>query len=252
MPSLHDLLDEAAGVPRPFDTGADLHRGHRAVARRRRRWAAGVAGCMVSAGAVTLAALPHRSDRVDTLRSADGGPSGPVSSSPGSDEVRLEYYDVPPPPTGWHIVGERPQYVMITRDGSGVTTIDSGFVGQIVVMLSPGVKAYDVILDQQSLEFDGRTFYTNGQDGGPGMTTVSVRTADGNWLQIQYPGADFSVHEMVAYLDGVIVKDGARPGDPSSGRADFHVVHKHGDLFYLRGKSEHPGNDAAGHRKHHR
>jgi hypothetical protein len=231
MPTLHDLLDEAAGAPRPFDAVADLHRSHRALARKRIRWAAGVSSCVVAAGAVTFAAMPNGSSRVHTLKPAEGGSSGPASSAL-SDEITMQYYDVPQPPAGWHIVGERPQYVMITRDGSGVTTLDSGFVGQIVIMLSPGDKSYDVILKQQSMEYDGRTFYTNGPDG-PGMTMVSVRTADGNWLQIQYPGSDFSFGDMVTYLDGVVVRDGAVPGDPSTGHVGFRVVHVNGGLYFV-------------------
>jgi hypothetical protein len=247
MPTLHDLLEEAAGEPRPFDAGADLHRSHRAIARKRMRWGAGLTGCMVTAGAVTLAAVPHGSGRVDTVKPADGGSSGTATPDTSSEEIHLRYYDVPQPPAGWHIVGERPQYVMITRDGSGVTTVDSGFVGQIVIMLSPGDKAYDLILNQHSIDYDGRTFYTNGADG-PGMTTASVRTADGNWLQIQYPSSDFSFQDMVTYLDGVVVKNGALPGDPSTGHKDFRVVHTdHG--IYVIGKNAHP-RDGGGHRKH--
>jgi hypothetical protein len=237
MPTLHDLLDEAAGEPRPFDARADLHRSHRAAARKRIRWAVGLIGCMVTAGAVTLASMSHGSGGVDTVKPADGGSNGPATPDTSSDEIHMQYYDVPRPPPGWHIVGERPQYVMITRDGSGVTTVDAGFVGQVVIMLSPGDKAYDLILHQQSTEYDGRTFYTNGPDG-PGMTTASVRTADGNWLQIQYPSADFSFHDMVTYLAGVVVKNGAVPGDPSTGHMDFRVIHKDG-AFYLMEKNDH-------------
>jgi hypothetical protein len=248
MPTLHDLLDEAAGEPSPFDAGADLHRSHRAAARQRMRWAAGVTGCMITAGAVTLAAMPHGSGGVDTAQPRDGGSSGPTIPDTSSEEIHLRYYDVPQPPAGWHIVGERPQYVMITRDGSGVTTVDSGFVGQVVIMLSPGDKAYDVILNQQSMEYDGRTFYTNGPDG-PGMTTASVRTPDGNWLQIQYPSAAFGFPDMVSYLDGVVVKSGAVPGDPSTGHKDFRVVHTdHG--LYIVGKGDRL--DHGGHHKHRR
>ncbi|HEY3529889.1 MAG TPA: hypothetical protein VGK78_12135 [Nocardioides sp.] len=232
MQSLHDLLDEAAGQPRPFDAHADLRRSHRAVARKRTRWAVGVTGCLVTAGAVTLASMPHGSGRVDTLEPGDGGSSGPDRPGGDSGEVHLQYYDVPQPPAGWHIVGERPQYVMLTRDGSSVTTVNSGFVGQLVVMLSPGDTAYDLTLKQQSMEYDGRTFYTNGHDG-PGMTTASVRTADGHWLQVQYPASDFSFGEMVTYLDGVVVKAGAVPGDPSTGHVDFRVVHINGGTYIV-------------------
>jgi hypothetical protein len=231
MPTLHDLLDEAAGQPRPFDALADLHRSHRAVAHRRIGWTVGVTSCMVAAGAVAFVAMPDGSGQADTLRPSDSGSSS--TASPAIvDEVHLRYYDVPQPPTGWHVVGDRPQYVMITRDGSGVTTIDSGFVGQIVVMLSPGDESRDFILQQQSMEYDGRTFYTNGPDG-PGMTTVSVGTADGNWLQVQYPGSDFSFSDMVTYLDGVVVKDGAVPGDPSTGHLDFRILHVNGDTYVV-------------------
>jgi hypothetical protein len=132
---------------------------------------------------------------------------------------------------------------MLTRDGSGVTSIDSGFVGQIVVMLSPGDKAYDVIYGQPTREYDGRTFYLNGQDGGSGSNVVSVRTDDGRWLQVQYPAADLSLDDMIAYLDGVVVKAGAVPGDPTTGHAQFHVIHKDGGLYYVGGKAK-PGTRA--------
>ena len=138
MPSLHDLLDEAAGEARPFDIGADLHRGHRAAAPGAAAGQWSRPGCMVGAGAVTIAALPHGGGRVGTLPSADGGSASPVRAIPGLGRGTAEVATTFQTATGWHIVGERPQYVMLTRDGSGVTTIDSGFVGQIVVMLSPG------------------------------------------------------------------------------------------------------------------
>jgi hypothetical protein len=239
MTSLQDLLDEAAGTPRPFDAYADLRRAHRTAVRRRNLWAGGVAGSVIAVGALGYAVLPDGGDRADTLQPADGGPSGAA----GSDLVQLRYYDVPTPPSGWHVVGDRPQYAMLTRDGSGATTIDSGFVGQIVVMLSPGDKAYDVIYQQPTHEYDGRIFYLNGQDGGQGTNVVSVRTADGTWLQLEYPAADFSLDAMVTYLDGVVVKAGAVPGDQTTGHVAFHVIHRDGGLYYIGGKAK-PGTRA--------
>jgi hypothetical protein len=91
-----------------------------------------------------------------------------------------------------------------------VTSIDTGFIGQIVISLTDGREHFE---NQPSVQYDGRTFYVNASgDAGPdGMGILSVRSRDGDWLQIQYPRADFTVHEMMAYLDGVVVKDGAQP-----------------------------------------
>jgi hypothetical protein len=242
MPTLHDLLEEAAGEPRPFDAAADLHRSHRAVARKRTRWAVGVTGGVVAIGAVTFAAMPDGSGNAHTLKPADGGSSGTASPDSPSGEVHLRYYDIPRPPAGWHVVGDRPQYAMLTRDGSGVTTINTGFIGQIVIGLTTGEKAYDVIYQQHSMEYDGRTFYTNNPEG-RGTSTTSVRTADGNWLQIEYPASHFSFRDMVAYLDGVVVKDGAVPGDQSTGHVPARTVHFQGKTYYV-GKAwlrQHPG-----------
>jgi hypothetical protein len=122
------------------------------------------------------------------------------------------FYDVPPPPDGWHVVGQRAQYVMLTRDGSGVTSVDSGFIGQIVVGLAEGRDHFE---NQPSVPYDGRTFYVNADPGDPSShntATISVRNPDGNWLQIEFPMARLGVHEMIAYLDGVVVKSGAAPG----------------------------------------
>jgi hypothetical protein len=238
MSGLSDLLDVAAGEPGAFDVGADLRRGRRAAARRRSHRAVGATACLVAAAAVGVTAWPRGSGGDQVPQVADG----PAL-------VHLQYYDVPTPPSGWHIVGERPQYVMITRDGSGVTSVDSGFVGQIVVMLTSGDPSYDEIFKQPSVQYDGRAFYSNGTQGGLGMTTLSVRTADGSWLQLQYPYADFGQSDMVAYLDAVVVEPGAVPGDQpvaqpatkAGGAKSFHVIHKNGRLYYVAGKQGQQG-----------
>ena len=68
---------------------------------------------------------------------------------------------------------------------------------------------------QPSQQYDGRSFYVNADTTDPSpdtMATISVRDPSGDWLQVQFPVADLSVHDMIAYLDGVVVKPGAQPG----------------------------------------
>ena len=206
MTGLSELLDQAATDPTEIDVAGDLRRGHRALARRRTRWAAGVTGGLVAAGALAYVDLPlGHHDSVTTLRPADEPSASPTM-------VTGPYYDVPQPPDGWHVVGQRAQYVMIARDGSGVTSVDSGFIGQIVVMLTEGRDHFE---GQPSVQYDGRTFYVNADPSDPSpdnMATISVRDPNGDWLQNQFPVNDFGIHDMIAYLDGVVVKAGAQPG----------------------------------------
>jgi hypothetical protein len=201
MTDLHDLLERAVTdlSPVDLDVAGDLRRGHRALTRRRTRWATGVTGGVLAAGALGYAVVPHQQDATATVRPADG----PTSAPPVAP---AQFYDVPPPPVGWHVVGERPQYVMLTRDGSGVTSVDATFLGQIVIGLTDGKERFD---KGPSVRHDGRTFYVN--DDNTDATILSVRAADGDWLQAQYPNGDLSTGEMIAYLDGVVVKGGALP-----------------------------------------
>jgi hypothetical protein len=92
---------------------------------------------------------------------------------------------------------------MIGRDGTD-STIDSSFVGRIVVMLGAGTEHYGI---GSSLRYDDRTFYLN--DGNDDSTVLAVRTPDGDWLQLQYPPKTFDTHRMVVFLDGVTAKGGA-------------------------------------------
>ena len=206
MTGLRDLLEHAATEPGEVDVAGDLRRGRRALRRRRTTWAAGATGGVLAAGAVAYAGLPLRHhDSVTTVR-----PAAEPSTSP--EMLSGQFYDVPQPPSGWHLVGQRAQYVMLTPNGSGVSSIDTGFIGQIVVMLTDGHEHFE---GQPSQQYDGRTFYVNADTSDPSpdnMATISVRDPSGDWLQIQFPTADLSIHDMIAYLDGVVVKSGAQPG----------------------------------------
>jgi hypothetical protein len=198
MTEIHELLARAVDDPIDIDTTADLRRGRRALTRRRTRIAAGVTGGLVAAGAGGYVALPRHQDAATTVSPADG-------SSPTDPVVRTTYYDVPQPPAGWHVVGQRAQYVMLSRDAN--RTVDSSFVGQIVVGLTDGHERFDT---GSPVQQGGRTVYVN--DGNPGVTILSVRTSPGGpWLQAQYPNSDLGLDEMVAFLDGVVVGPDAKP-----------------------------------------
>jgi hypothetical protein len=200
MTDLHNLLARAVDDPIDVDTTADLRRGRRALNRRRTRVVAGVTGGLVAAGAWGYVALPRHQNAVTTVSPADGASStAPV--------VHTTYYQVPQPPAGWHVVGERPQYLMISRDGTD-TTVGSSFIGQIIVGLTDGHERFDTGPSVQ--QGGGRTVYVN--DGNPGVTILSVRTSPGGpWLQAQYPNADLELKEMVDFLDGVVVGPDAEP-----------------------------------------
>jgi hypothetical protein len=198
MTALHDLLDRASGEAIEVDVAADLRRGHRALTRRRQRVAAGVTGGLVAAGVVGYAVVPRAHSTV-AQRPSDPGPTALSPSPP----VEPQFFDVPPPPAGWHVVGDTPQYVMIGRDG-GDTKVDSSFVGNLVVMLGDGSEHYG---DGSPVHYDDRTFYVNEQNDD--ATILAVRTPDGDWLQLQYPPSEFGVPRMVVYLDGVVSKHGA-------------------------------------------
>jgi hypothetical protein len=198
MTEIHDLLARAVDDPIQVDTAADLRRGRRALNRRRTRVAAGVTGGLVAAAAGGYVVLPRQQNAVTTVSPADG----PSSAHP---DVQPTYYDVPQPPAGWQVVGERAQYVMLSRDAT--TSVDSSFVGQIVVGLTDGHERFDT---GPSVQQRGRTVYVN--DHNPGVTILSVRTSPGGpWLQAQYPNADLGLHEMVDFLGGVVVGPGALP-----------------------------------------
>lgn len=197
MTALQDLLDRAAADVPDVEVTADLWRGHRALTRHRQRLAAGVTGGLVAVGAVGYAVVPRGQSTV-AVQPSDPGPVAPSSSSSTPGDTR--FFDVPRPPDGWHVVGDTPTYVMLGRDGSD-TTVDSSFVGQVVVMLGDGAEHYGI---GSTLRYDDRTFYVN--ETNDDATILAVRTPAGDWLQLQFPPSEFAVHGMVVYLDGVVAK----------------------------------------------
>jgi hypothetical protein len=208
MSDLKEQLREAAGPRVPFDVSGDLRRGHRALRKRRLAIGVGAASCLigVSGAAYGMSSVDSPGQ---TRHTADGVSSIAPNNTVGGPELR--YFVLPPNPPGWHVVGEHPQYVMVTKDGSGVTSVDSGFVGQLVVMLSDTSQAAAAM---PTVAYDGRQFHVNadGPASDDDTASISVAAGDDNWLVVQYPESDFSVSEMVGYLDQVQPTAAARSG----------------------------------------
>ena len=197
MTGLQTLLEGAVDHPIGIDVDGDLRRGHRALSRRRTRWAAtGIAGGLVVAGAAGYAAWP-RQDAV-TVKPA----TGPTSTAP----IRTVYYDAPPPPVGWHLEGAEPAFLSLIPDGTPSTNIWR-FDGKIVVMFheaSGGSFGFG-----STTEYHGRTFYDNERNADSSI--LAVRLEDGRWLQVQYPkGVGLDRGPMMEFLDGVRVRPGAQ------------------------------------------
>jgi hypothetical protein len=201
MTTLHDLLEHAAGdsVGLDIDHGGDLRRGRRTLTRRRTRWVAGATGGLAVAGVLGHIAVPGRQDPATTLQPV----SGSSSSTPSPDSS--QYFDVPTPPTGWHLVGERPEYALLGRDGSE-SDIDT-FAGQIVLLLVDGNEDFT---HHASIQLGGHTIYVNEENSD--ATILSTRDGRGDWLQVQYPKNDLGVREMAGLLTGTRVKPDALPG----------------------------------------
>jgi hypothetical protein len=201
MTTLHDLLEHAAGdsLGLDIDHAGDLRRGHRALTGRRARWAAGATGGLAVAGVLGHLAVPGLQDAPTTLQPE----SGSSTSTPSPDPT--QYYDVPTPPAGWHLVGERPQYALLGRDGSN-SDMDT-FAGHIVLLLVDGAEDFT---QPASIQLDGHTVYVNEENSD--ATILSTRDGSGDWLQVQYPKGDLGVREMAGFLTGTRVKPDASPG----------------------------------------
>lgn len=198
MNRIHALLEVAVEPPAEIDVAGDLRRGHRALHRRRTRWAAaGIGGGLVVAGAAGHATWP----RLHQTTVQPG--AGPTSSAP----IRTKYFDAPPAPDGWHLEASRQPFLSMIPDGTASTDIWS-FDHKIVVILNP---ADEWLGRGPTTRYDGRTFYDNERNAGSSI--LAVRLDDRRWLQLQYPkSAGLGTAEMIAFLDGVVVHPAACVG----------------------------------------
>ena len=235
MSDLTHLLERAAGPEgSPADATTDLTRGRRALARTRVRRATtglagvaavGVLGVALSRGgddgAAPIATDPSVAPTVVATPTAEGSPgateaptqaptvaSSPTvaadPSAPVTGPAAPTFYSVPATPDGWVVQGSSPYGVTWARPGD--TTVPEDFEGKLVLMFSTN-RRYG---EQQLV--DGRPFWV--LDNGDGYTRITVKTrADepkGN-LELQYPTAQWTPEQAIAFLSGVRALDGAEP-----------------------------------------
>ena len=209
MNDLNTLLDRAAGPATVrVDARADLTRGHRALARtRRRRAAAGLVGVaaagVVGFGAVRLADAGQRSRRA--RRSRRTAPSG--RHQPPGPAVRGRPLHLRRDPGGLGGPGRRPaggddRAGRLTRPGAAVVRGQAGHP----LRRQPAAG--------EQVDVDGRTFWVRESDSG--YTTIATRTQpgepEGN-VRIQYPSTPAGpATTMLAFLAGVHVGPGAQQG----------------------------------------
>lgn len=202
MTDIHDLLEHAVDHPVEVDLTGDLRRGRRALHRRRTRIAAGVTGGAAVLGFAGVSALPHPAPRVQVLQPA---------ADPGADLLHTGSYDLAQPPAGWHLAGSDAATVVFRKDGDNepydVHGPVVGLVGAIAIYVEDKSSPFDV---GTAIEYDGRTFY-HYSGGGGGADQLGVQDPAGDWIRMQWPmSAGFDVTDMVAWLDSVVVKPGAR------------------------------------------
>jgi len=198
MTEIQQLLERAVEHPGHVDPGPDVHRGHRALRRRRTRVAGGVVGGLALLGVVGSITWPHGHAT---------GREVPPAAGAGGALVHTRYYDVPQPPDGWQVGTSMPIAVTLVRAGVA-DTHPYLFDGKVVVIIGSRGERLGF---GPTTEYAGRTFYDNERNADTSI--LAVRLQDGRFLQLQYPkSAGFSQSEMIRYLDGVVVNPGACQG----------------------------------------
>jgi len=199
MSDLQNLLEDAVDHRVDLDVAADLRRGRSALRRRRLSVGGGIAAAVLVTGG-TLSGLV--------------GPSEP-STAPShatNANVHAGAFEVPPPPDGWSVWRADSSYVLIAPDGTPPPqdpkiVVVGGKLGISLVSDAHGSPKAGPTID-----YDGRAFYDNESPGSP--TQVGYQVSPGRWLVLQEaPALHWTVHQMIAYLDGVVVTPDAVAGD---------------------------------------
>ena len=143
------------------------------------------------------------------------GPAAPDRPSVVSDRVTLVAgplavtpYVFDRVPQGWEVQGQTPTALTIAPSDGSVSDDPDDFVGKLVVTYDRQRMYGDPV------ELGGRTFHVAASDDD--YTTVSVHTTDSEprgVVRVQYPvDAGWQTSQMLEFLAGVTVTDGARPG----------------------------------------
>jgi hypothetical protein len=206
MNDLNTLLEGAAGpTTAPLDVHADLTRGHRALARtRRRRGALGLLG-VATAGVVGVGAFRlAQPDTGQPQRAVETTRTGGISFLAQPFEAGPYTFDQSP--VGWEVQGAYPQGVTIAPVGFPDQE-PSSFVGKLVILFDGNP------LSGEQVQRDGRTFWVHGDSG---YTTIATPTLPweptGNVL-IQFPDdTGWTRDTMLTFLASVHVGPGAQQG----------------------------------------
>jgi hypothetical protein len=211
---LNDLLATASRTDGTdaFDARADLTRGRRALARIRRRRAAG--------GVLTLAVAGVIGTGVVRAGSDDNQQAPPTAehreSKESTDQIRLVSqtleagpYTFDKTPEGWRDLNyAHPEFAVVIGRASGNQDPEH-FIGKLVIMMSTNPPA------GEQVEYDGRTYWVH-DDGGGDHTRITTMTRPGEpegALEIQFPNdAGWSQETMLEFLSTVKVGAAAQPG----------------------------------------
>jgi len=209
MNDLNTLLERAAGpAAAPVDAGTDLTRGHRALARRRRRRAAtGLVG-VAAAGVVGVGIGRFAADDarpVPAVGVDHGDRSTGVSLLAQPFEAGPYTFDATP--EGWEVQGANPTAVTIAPVGFPDQEPLS-FVGKLVILFDGNPLG-----GGEQVELDGRAFRVSASEDN---TTIATRTRPdepAGVVRIQYPSdAGWTRETMLDFLAGVHVGSGAQQG----------------------------------------
>jgi hypothetical protein len=209
MNDLNTLLDRAAGpATAPVDAHADLTRGHRALARtRRRRAATGLLG-VAAAGVVGVGIVRFTDPEGDVA--ADNTPTRHQETSGGISFLAQPFeagpYTFDQTPVGWEVQGAYPQGVTIAPVGFPDQE-PASFVGKLVIMFDGNP------LSGEEVQRDGRTYWVRGDSG---HTTIATPTLPGEPtgnVLIQFPDdTGWTRDSMLTFLASVHVGPGAQQG----------------------------------------
>jgi len=228
MQEVEDMLRALPQAVTPGPAGADVAagdvaRGHRALARRRRRRMAGVAGgvAVVAGVAVTVVSLPSQAGRTAPPAAASG------STRAHAPAIRLVAYTGAQPagftvstvPAGWKIVSSDDFSFVLAPPGTPTAPSADGqgvsFIGRIVVMLQ-GDSQLASDAKVTTVTVNGRTGQLALADGGDAKTSAKwliYPDAKGNKVLIQVPvSLDLSNAQIVRFAEGVAVTSAAKAG----------------------------------------
>jgi hypothetical protein len=209
MNDLNTLLDRAAGSPlSPVDVHADLTRGHRALARtRRRRGAAGLLG-VAAAGVLGTGVVRFMAD--DAPQQASERPGTTRAQKQGITFLAQPFeagpYTFDASPQGWEVQGVSPSSVTIAPVGAADQD-PSSFVGKLAIFFHGNP------LTGEQVERDGRTFWIHHNGGYTMIDTPTLPGEPTGNVQLQFPNdTGWTRESMLDFLAHVHVGAGAVPG----------------------------------------